>query len=226
MGQRDSKTEHPLKWKCTAECKLPTSNEAQCIVAVKALFEEPVHKLREALNRIDECTEHGHYTRMLSINTSKPYYELAGHPLPCATVNSNCKSSLRILRAAATHFPLLRRLVVLLYEAIRLHRLLDNIDTGLCAGDFKKLVQTCDIEDYKVLFSASSISADAVSVNAVADDTDLPIGLQQPNLPDLESELHVQYAAIISEVEKKFADDADVVFVFLEPVDHTMFLFM
>ena len=209
VGQRDSKTDRPLKWKCTAECKLPTSNEAQCIIAVKALFEEPVHKLREALNRIDECTEHGHYTRMLSINTPKPYYELAGHPLPCATVNSNCKSRLKILRAAATHFPLLRRLVVLLYEAIRLHRLLDNIDTRLCAGDFKKLVQICDIVDYKVIFSASSISADAVSVDTVADDTDLPIGLQQPNLPDLESELHVQYAAIISEVEKKFADDAE-----------------
>ena len=114
VGQRHSKTERPLKWKCTAECKLPTSNEAQCIVAVKALFEEPVHKLREALKRIDECTEHGHYTRMLSINTPKPYYELAGHPLPCATVNSNCKSRLRILRAAATHFALLRRLVGLL----------------------------------------------------------------------------------------------------------------
>ena len=142
----------------------------------------------------------------MQVNTPKPYYELAGHPLPCATVNSNCKSSLRIIRAAATHFPLLRRLVVLVYEAIRLHRLLDNI---LCAGDFKKLVQICDIEDYKVIFSASSISADVVSIDAVADDTDLPIGLQQPNLPDLESELHVQYAAIISEVEKKFSDDAE-----------------
>ena len=38
--------------------------------------------------------------------------------------------------------------------------------------------------------------------DAVADDTDLPIGLQQLNLPDLESELHVQYVAIISKVEK------------------------
>ena len=65
-------------------------------------------------------------------------------------------------------------------------------------------MQICDIEDFKVLFSASSISADVVSVDAVADDTDLPIGLQQHNLPDLESELHVQYAAIISEVEKVF----------------------
>ena len=97
----------------------------------------------------------------------------------------------------------------MLYEAIRLHRLLDHIDTGLCAGDFKKLVQICDIEDYKVLVSTSSISADAVSGDAVANDTDLPIGLQQPNLADLESELHVQYVAIISEVEKKCSDDAE-----------------
>ena len=91
------KTDRPLKWKCTAECKLPTSNEAQCIVLVKALFKESVHKLRKALNDLDRCKEHGHYTRSLSMNIQKPYYELAGHPIPCASVNSNCHSTLRIL---------------------------------------------------------------------------------------------------------------------------------
>ena len=35
-------------------------------------------------------------------------------------VNAECDSSLRILRAAATHFSLLRRFVVLLYEASEL----------------------------------------------------------------------------------------------------------
>ena len=94
-------------------------------------------------------------------------------------------------------------------ELIRLHRLLDDIDTGLCAGDFKKLAKICGIEDYKVLFAASSDSADASSVAALVDDTDLPIRLQQPHLHDLETELHVRYAAIISEVEKLFADDAE-----------------
>ena len=59
------------------------------------------------------------------------YYELAGHPLPST---SDCQSSLRVLRAAATHFPQLHRLVCLLYEAIRQHRLLESIDTVLCAG--------------------------------------------------------------------------------------------
>ena len=64
------------------------------------------------------------------------YYELAGHALP---YTSDCQSSLRALRAAATHFPQLRRFLHLLYEGIRHHRLLESIDTALCAGDFKTM---------------------------------------------------------------------------------------
>ena len=108
-------------------------------MSTKALFEQPVQKLREALNTIDECTEHGHYSRPLNVLNSKGetlYYELAGHPLPCT---SDCQSSLRVLRAAATHFPQLRRLVCLLYDAIRQHRLLESIDTALCSDIWIKL---------------------------------------------------------------------------------------
>ena len=94
-------------------------NEAQCIMATKALFEKPVETLREGLNGIDECSEHGHYTRPLNADHKMPYHELMGHPLPCTTVNADCESSLRVLCAGATHFPLLRRLVGLPYEAIR-----------------------------------------------------------------------------------------------------------
>ena len=131
-GKRNQKTNRPKWWKCTSECKLPTSQEVQSIMTTKALFELPVQKLRESLNSIDECTEHGHYSRPLNMQNSQGemlYYELAGHPLPCT---SDCQSSLRVLRAAATHFPQLRRLVCLLYEAIRQHRLLESIDTALC----------------------------------------------------------------------------------------------
>ena len=72
------------------------------------------------------------------------------------------------------------------------------------------LVTLKGIENYKVLFAANSDSADGSSVDALAHDTDLPIRPQQPNLHDLETELHVWYAAIISEVDKLFADDAEV----------------
>ena len=155
-GERDVKTSRPKKWKCTSECKLPTSMEVTCIKSLKDLFEKPVRKLREALNGIDSCSEHGHYTCPL-VKIEEAYHELAGYPLPCSSVNAECNSSLTILRAAATHFPLLRRFVVLLYEAIRLHHQLDKIDTAVCAGDFSSLVQLCGLSDYKVLFKACSV---------------------------------------------------------------------
>ena len=48
-GKRNEKTNRPKCWKCTAECKLPTPQEVQSIMSTKALFEQPVQKLREAL---------------------------------------------------------------------------------------------------------------------------------------------------------------------------------
>ena len=72
----------------------------------------------------------------------------------------------------------------------------------------KELANICGIKEYyKKLFTASS--CDASSTVALVDDTDLPVRLQQLNLPNLESELCVQYADIISEVEKQFSDDAE-----------------
>ena len=135
---------------------LPTAMEAQCIMATKALFEKPVQTLTEGLNGIDECNEHGHYTHLLNADHKMPYHELAGHPLPCTMVNADCESSLRVLRAAATHFPLLRRFVGPLYEAIRQHRLLETIDTALCTGDFETLTKLCGISDYNNLLKTCS----------------------------------------------------------------------
>ena len=57
-GERDVKTSRLKKWKCTSECKLPTSMEAKCIIYLKKLFEKPVRTLSEALNSIDKCSEH------------------------------------------------------------------------------------------------------------------------------------------------------------------------
>ena len=207
-GERDAKTHRPKRWKCTSECKLPTAMEAQCIMATKALFEKPVQTLREGLNGIDVCSEHGHYKHPLNADHEMPYHELAGHPLPCTVVNADCKSSLRVLRAAATHFPLLRRLVGLLYEVIRQHRLLESIDTALCAGDFEKLTKLCRMTEYNVLTKACSIDENC-SAAGLVDSEDQPIRLQKPKLPVLESELHINHAELIAELEKKFADDAE-----------------
>ena len=92
-GERDAKTHRPKRWKCTSECKLPTAMEAQCIMATKALFEKPIQTLREGLNGIDVCGEHGHYKHPLNADHEMPYHELAGHPLPCTVVNNKSVAS-------------------------------------------------------------------------------------------------------------------------------------
>ena len=174
-GKRNQKTNRPKWRKCTSECKLPSSQEVQSIMTTKAFFELPVQKLRESLNSIDECTEHGHYSRPLNMQNSQGemlYYELAGHPLPCT---SDCQSNLRVLRVAATHFPQLRRLVCLLYEAIRQHRLLESIDTALCAGNFDRLSKLCGISHYQ-LFSSDS-NEDSCGAADSEDAVDQPIRL-------------------------------------------------
>ena len=201
-GKRNEKSNRPKCWKCTAECKLPTPREVRSIMSTKALFEQPVQKLREALNTIDECIDHGHYSRPLNVLNSKGetlYYELAGHPLPCT---SDCQSSLRVLRAAATHFPQLRRLVCLLYDAIRQHRLLESIDTALCAGDLEKLLKLCAVS-YDKLFRSIDSNEDSCGTADSEDAVHQPIRLQQPKLPDLESHLHVEHAQVIADIEKK-----------------------
>ena len=57
-GERDVKTSRPKRWKCTSECKLPTSMEVKCIKSLKDLFEKPVRKLREAV--VSMGTTHAH----------------------------------------------------------------------------------------------------------------------------------------------------------------------
>ena len=48
-GERDAKTKRPTAWRCTPECKQPTSQEAQCILLIKELFDKPVQSLREGV---------------------------------------------------------------------------------------------------------------------------------------------------------------------------------
>ena len=114
-----------------------------------------------------------------------------------------CKSKLRVLRAAALHFPQLRKLLYHVYETIREHQPIEGIDVALAAGDFENLCELCGISDYKCLLTPEP------SGSILFDDTEEPRRLQQPKLIDPESDLHVKHAALIAEIEKKFTDDAE-----------------
>ena len=43
----------------------------------------------------------------------------------------------------------------------------------------------------------------------VEDGGSQPIRVQQPNLPDLETDLYVEHAELITHIERRFADDAE-----------------
>ena len=60
--------------------------------------------------------------------------ELVGHSLLCFT-GDECNSKLRILRAASTHYRILRSFLRAIYEAIKSHRRTAELDTALSGGD-------------------------------------------------------------------------------------------
>ena len=98
---------------------------------------------------------------------------------------------------SSPHYPVLRSFLTTLYEAIRYHKLIASIDSALRAGKFASLALFCGIDGYKYLFSSESRKS---TIQPVVD-------IKKSNLPDIESELH---AEMISELEKKLADDPEV----------------
>ena len=97
--ERDKQTGHLKKWKCTAECKLPTDDEVASILRAKELFGLPMQELRHELDNIDSRCENGHYTKPSSTDCDEfrfdeddLFQQLMGHPLTCAS--GNCQSLL------------------------------------------------------------------------------------------------------------------------------------
>ena len=66
-----------------------------------------------------------------------PPEEKKGHPLPCSS--DCCTSRLRILRAAAVHYPILRTLLTNIYRARRSHNGIRDIESGLSEGSISSL---------------------------------------------------------------------------------------
>ena len=116
-----------MKWECTSECKPLTEAEVHAIVTLKQAFMQEMPVVRQALDACDDGCPNYH-----SINR-------LGHPLVCSN-NGGCKSQLRILRAASTHFPVLRKFLHEVHIAIKNHMNVFEIDKALCAGDYRMLM--------------------------------------------------------------------------------------
>ena len=131
-----------LQWECTIrKCKCLSDFEIDSIVSLREAFDEPMHKLRKVLHTCDSGCPYEHFSKSItslvfeddsSISIEHSSVERKGHPLVCYVGNHcsdyACKSKLRILRAAATHYPTLRNFLNYIYSALKSHMIIYSID--------------------------------------------------------------------------------------------------
>ena len=98
---------------------------------VKAAFEKPLQEVRHALDECNSGCPNGHYCKVHLIE-----FLWAG----CSSSSGSCQSQLRVLRAAATHFPVLRQFLHDVHSAVRSHMCVFEIDKALCSGNFQRLM--------------------------------------------------------------------------------------
>ena len=116
-----------------------------------------------------------------------------GHSMLCF-IDSDCKSRLRILRLASTHYPSLRSFLHAVYGARNSHLKILKLDEALSKGDFS------------VLMKASSVSLDTIFSlveEHVQEGSDQTSDLVKP---DLELRLHVCNAEVIADYQKAVDD--------------------
>ena len=173
-----------------------TDTEVAAIVNLRQAFDNPMHELRSALDTCnDGCPNH---TRVVSRgDLGWDVMKLQGHPLVCSN-DGGCRSQLRILRAASTHYGVLRTLLNHVYTARRSHFGVASIDKALSAGDFHSLMEVTNVHDFADLLTADLDS----SYQQSADDVGT-VSVPQ----SLEAQLLIKHAQTISDLEKQIDDD-------------------
>ena len=125
-----------------------TDEEVYAILQFKEAFNRPMQEVRSFLDKCDSDCPNQHYTKTINDAT----IDLRGHPLVCYN-DGGCCSKIRILRSAATHFPVLATLLRLVYSAMNSHQYILKIDEALCAGDFHSLMKITNMSDFEALLS-------------------------------------------------------------------------
>ena len=169
-------------------CKPLTDIEIVAIVTFRAAFEGSIEEARQALAECDCGCHFGHYAKL----GQDCVIDLKGHPIVCYTGDS-CTSAPMILRAASTHFAVLRRFLANVTDALIAHRAICDIDNALKSGDYKRLVKMTGVK--------SLLSFDVDEKYEDLKSSDLPL-----RRPTLETELCIVHAALIGGYEKKIYD--------------------
>ena len=183
--ESDKKSAECKKWECSKQCKPLNEFAVVSIVTFRAAFELSVEGVRQALAKCDLGCPNGHYSKLVG---SLPV-DLKGHPIVCYSGNFN----LRILGAASTHFPVLRRFLAHVTDALSAHRAVCDIDNALKTGNHKGLMKVTGIQ--------SLLSCDVEEKYEKLKSSDLPL-----RRPSLETELAIAHAAVIAGFEKEIYD--------------------
>ena len=99
IKDRDKVTMHPLKWKCTNECRKLTSEEVAIVLKTNSLFQNSIEDLRAGLDALNSGCGHVHYD--VTLKSHSGFIDQLGHPIYCELP----ECPLRIIRAAMPHFP-------------------------------------------------------------------------------------------------------------------------
>ena len=176
-------------WECSKQCEPLSDFEVKAIVCFRTAFEQPVEKVMQALAQCDMGCPYGHYSKLVG---TEPV-DLRGHPIVCYS-GERCTSTLRILRAASTHFPLLRRFLAHVTSALSAHRIVCDIDNALKNGNHQRLLQITQVESL-------------LSCNVERNYQKLiPIQYSALRRPNIEMELVIAHAALITGFEKEIDD--------------------
>ena len=207
-------SDNPTKYKCSYLCKPLTQTEIDAIVTLRQAFDRPVEQLRSVLQSCDEDCPNPHYQSFyihLEADPDDPdiiytYYlprDLKGHSLLCS-LNGNCQSKLRIIRAASAHYSTLRRFMRELHPALKHHKTIHKIDAALGEGDFEVLMSMADCKDFCNIFDDVPTSDDDAEGDTPSDAVPMDErGLRRRNL---ESWLQVKYATVIHDLQKQIDD--------------------
>ena len=191
-------------WKCSSKCKPLTDKEIGVILDFKSGFGADMKDVRKLLDKCDDDCPNTDYQKVVHFHDESPnseivHYnsvELKGHSLLCFT-GDECNSKLRILRAASTHYAVLRSFLHAVYDAIRNHKRVAHLDAALHSGDFTYLMRACEIDSYESLLSNEVQSTHQLSVY------ELDSPLRKPNL---EYELQTTHARIMALYDKDVHD--------------------
>ena len=192
----------PRSWKCNDTCRTLSQSDLSCIIEFKSVFNESLQKIRKVLDECDECPN-SKYAKVIIVPANEPdsnvvHYnsvELKGHSLICH-IGSDCKSKLRILRAASTHYPVLRSFLRCVYSALNSHKNIASLDEALHRGDFNSLMR-----DFEITFD--DLFSNEVNLSHELESSFAKCVLRRP---DLEKHLQIEHAEVMAKYKKELED--------------------